>query len=684
MVYALSACPIRAAITTTGDVAPAPPGAGGNVVGTFNVGNTGTGTMSIAGGTALTSTNQAFVGNGSNAVGIVTMSGLGSNWTLTTAGADLFVGNSGVGMVTISNLAKLTVPDNVTAGNAGGTGQGQINVTGLGSLLDIGNVAIVGGNGVGIVEVTNGGQVSADSTIVSNGSGEGRITVSGNLSRWQTIGNFTVGSSAGNSRGTVLVEDGGRLGVIGAATIGSTASATGVVEVTGPGSFWSTGSTVTVGDLGAGTVRVLDGGRILSGGTVTLASQAGSSGEVVVDGPNSLWTITGSLATGADDATITISNGGVIRTSVVPGFLAKSRIILDGGRLESTSAGNISNQGYLEGSGVIDAAGFNILGTTGQVYEGPGDHLFVTSAVSVGGHLDLNGGQLDTGTTVTVVVNGKADLRNGGTLRSGSTGLQIFNGGQFAVTAGQGDIFGAVSNSAGGEIAVVGDSIAVFHDAVTNSGTIAIAPGSQMVTLENLGFAAGSALSVQLAAVDSTAKPTEGFGQAVSSGQATLDGELSVSLMGGFQPTLGDTFQIVSAGGGRSGTFATENLPAASGFLDWDVVYTSNAVTLAVVPALAGDYNANGAVDAADYIVWRKMLGQNGIGLAADGSGNTVVDQEDYAVWRSNFGAVSGNGAGVATNVPEPGSLLLILMCFAGAWARGISTRRNSKRRALG
>src|SRR5690242_14439678 len=75
LVYSLWAYPIWAAITTAGDVAPAPPGAGGNVVGPFNVGNTGTGTMSIAGGTALTSTNQAFVGFGPDAVGIVTMSG---------------------------------------------------------------------------------------------------------------------------------------------------------------------------------------------------------------------------------------------------------------------------------------------------------------------------------------------------------------------------------------------------------------------------------------------------------------------------------------------------------------------------------------------------------------------------------------------------------------------------------
>jgi hypothetical protein len=279
--------------------------------------------------------------------------------------------------------------------------------------------------------------------------------------------------------------------------------------------------------------------------------------------------------------------------------------------------------------------------------------------VSVGGHLDLNGGQLETGTGVQIVVNGNAGLRNGGTLRAGGTGLQIFNGAQFAVTVGQGDIFGAVNNSAGGEIAVVGDSIAVFHDAVTNNGTIFVAPGSQIVTLEDLGFAAGSALSVQLSPIDPEDDAAEGIGQAITSGQVTLDGTLNVSLVGGFQPQLEDTFQIVTAGGGRSGTFAAESLPELSGFLGWDVVYTPNAVTLAVVPALLGDYNVNGIVDAADYVVWGKTLNQSGTALAADGNGNGTIDSGDYDVWRANFGAQAGFGS-VSTEhsaIPEPSEL---------------------------
>lgn len=55
---------------------------------------------------------------------------------------------------------------------------------------------------------------------------------------------------------------------------------------------------------------------------------------------------------------------------------------------------------------------------------------------------------------------------------------------------------------------------------------------------------------------------------------------------------------------------------------------------------LAGDYNNSGAVDLADYTVWRNHLGGTE-NLAADGDHNGTVDQGDYLVWKTNFGATS-------------------------------------------
>ncbi len=57
-------------------------------------------------------------------------------------------------------------------------------------------------------------------------------------------------------------------------------------------------------------------------------------------------------------------------------------------------------------------------------------------------------------------------------------------------------------------------------------------------------------------------------------------------------------------------------------------------------PALLGDYNLNDTVDAADYVLWRKMQGQTGLTpfSGADGNGDGDITTGDYVVWRDNFG----------------------------------------------
>jgi hypothetical protein len=99
----------------------------------------------------------------------------------------------------------------------------------------------------------------------------------------------------------------------------------------------------------------------------------------------------------------------------------------------------------------------------------------------------------------------------------------------------------------------------------------------------------------------------------------------------------------------------------------------------------SGDYNRDGAVDAADYIVWRKSEGQTGAGLAADGDGSDAIDEADYMVWHANFGrtsesgtAAAGSAGGLNPAVPEPGTLFL---GCSGA-SIGLLWRRNRFQRA--
>jgi hypothetical protein len=54
---------------------------------------------------------------------------------------------------------------------------------------------------------------------------------------------------------------------------------------------------------------------------------------------------------------------------------------------------------------------------------------------------------------------------------------------------------------------------------------------------------------------------------------------------------------------------------------------------------LLGDYDRSGAVDTADYNLWRDQLGKQVTpGSGADGNSNGSIDTVDYQVWRAHFG----------------------------------------------
>ena len=77
-----------------------------------------------------------------------------------------------------------------------------------------------------------------------------------------------------------------------------------------------------------------------------------------------------------------------------------------------------------------------------------------------------------------------------------------------------------------------------------------------------------------------------------------------------------------------------------------------------------GDYNDNGVVDAADYVVWRHTRGVTGEGLQADSNNDNVINDDDYTAWRENFGQAgfsSGSAIGAINPeiVPEPTPFLL-------------------------
>jgi hypothetical protein len=60
--------------------------------------------------------------------------------------------------------------------------------------------------------------------------------------------------------------------------------------------------------------------------------------------------------------------------------------------------------------------------------------------------------------------------------------------------------------------------------------------------------------------------------------------------------------------------------------------------------ALAGDYNADGNVDAADFVMWQKTKGSTD-DLRADGNGDGRVDDADHELWKKHAGASANPGA---------------------------------------
>lgn len=88
-------------------------------------------------------------------------------------------------------------------------------------------------------------------------------------------------------------------------------------------------------------------------------------------------------------------------------------------------------------------------------------------------------------------------------------------------------------------------------------------------------------------------------------------------------------------------------------------------------PALAGDFNYDGMVDARDYVVWRHNHGS----------------AADYGLWRANFGnGVPASGSAASAAVPEPSAILyLAVAAFAFATRRSgrCGTLRFGRRRAI-
>jgi T5SS/PEP-CTERM-associated repeat protein len=408
----------------------------------------------------------------------------------------------------------------------------------------------------------------------------------------------------------------------------------GTVSVDGAGSLWKNDSVVAVGILGSGILNVTSGGAVTSTNG-RIARESGSSGMVSVTGSGSSWTASGDLSVGNSGAgTLAIQNGGRV----------------------TNFNGNIGVNGPI---GIFAAADGKV------TVSGAGSQWINNSVVAVGvngrGMLSiLDGGRVqstngfvgrEAGSAGTVLIDGpgsrwdvNGDLTMGLT-GTGTASLEVRNGG---VLSAAGIMMIGSRGTLRGDGTIVAD--------VFNAGTVApgTSPGTLLVN-GNFQQSVGGRLQIELAAAS--------FDKLDVTGEITLDntlfgppmgGTLDVSLVEDFVPYGTQSFDILDWSGSLSGTFTSIQLPTLGGTLVWDTSQLYINGTLSVTgPALpAGDFNDDGLVDAADYVVWRNEIG-------------TPVG---YEMWRANFGAAAigsgatvGRASSVNAAVPESASFALLL-----------------------
>jgi hypothetical protein len=192
--------------------------------------------------------------------------------------------------------------------------------------------------------------------------------------------------------------------------------------------------------------------------------------------------------------------------------------------------------------------------------------------------------------------------------------------------------------------------------------------------------------------INNTATTFQLNGYSVESKAGSLNGtgwhSLDEQNVGNWQQNLATSTQVVESSFGGSSTIAPNgDLPLGSlfnaggtedltgRFTTLDGLVNLLKVEFVTVAGVAGDYNSDGTVNAADYTVWRDNLNRN-IALPNEGGITPgVVNAADYEFWKSRFGATSGAGGGSLQSVPEPSAWLLSMFVIGAVSLTGRVSR---------
>lgn len=383
---------------------------------------------------------------------------------------------------------------------------------------------------------------NAGSVTKSAGSGISTIQAS-----FDNSGTVTVGS------GTLSLDGGG------AASGAFEAQSGAILRFAGSSQTYNLDATSSV--TGAGTVRISRGiVNILGDYSVTGTTELDSAGTANFAVDTTLGDLTLSAGTITGSGTLT-ANGLFIWTG-----------------------GSMSGTGHTVANGGLEINGLGILSLTGRTLDNAGTAVWIGGSPSLTGGAVFNnlpGATFDAQGNSSFLGGGGGIFNNGGTLvKSGGTGtsslggLTLNNSGTVEVQTGILNMGVGLTQTAGttllngGDLTVAGLATLDFQGGtLAGSGTInasvinaaQVQPGgigaSGVLTITRAyNQAATGLLNVELGGLN----PATEHDQLVVGEGATLDGTLDVSLINGFSPGTGDSFQVMTYGS-RTGTFATIN-----------------------------------------------------------------------------------------------------------------------------
>jgi len=328
-----------------------------------------------------------------------------------------------------------------------------------------------------------------------------------------------------------------------------------------------------------------------------------------------------------------------------------------------------SNASPVTFSGTLDNSGGNTAATTRtftkngsgtQIYNG---HVlngasFLLGAVNAG-NLQLN----NAASADSLVTTGALSASTGGTI----SGAGVLNS-PLTINVGTASANGGTLSPGDGTMAAGHRTFTVTGGTVTfGSSTTAGLPSSIFNVTLNTTVAEGDINTM----LDATGK-TLTIGTNVSKPKLTVT---NAGTMTGGTYTIAKYGTLTNAGVANLWTLPT----APTNFIWKYDLGTANQIKLQV--EFQGDFNNDNAVDAGDYIIWRK---NNGLATGAlytqgDANGDGAVNGTDYTLWQSHFGnsitPAAGSGSGLAgATVPEPTALLLAVL---GVFFTGMIRRRR-------